>query len=117
MSSKKSADAAALCINFCTYYKPGKNEELACQGLIAVQRIMARGKTLSLARREHAAAPDARTIDGLKVRVCAACEFRGADCDFILTGGRADPCGGMALLMQLLGSGELSLDDIGHEGA
>lgn len=113
MLRDKTGEVSALCTDFCAYYKPGKSEDLACQGVIAVQRILASGKALSLERKKHAAAPDPRIVEGLKARVCAACAFRERDCDFILTAGRAAPCGGMVLLMQELGGGGLGLDDLG----
>jgi hypothetical protein len=115
MSQKKSVDTTALCINHCVYYKPGKSEALQCQGFVAVRRIVSSGKELSLERPRHAAAPGAEIIEGLKGRVCSACEFRAADCDYILTNGTAPPCGGFALLSHLIGSGALTLNDIKEE--
>jgi len=44
--------------------------------------------------------------------VCTVCSFQKADCDFILSGGTAPPCGGYALLLHLLGSGDLTLEEI-----
>jgi hypothetical protein len=115
MSRKKAADLIELCVNYCTYYKPGKNEELQCRGVVAVQRIITSGKALSFERPRHAAAPGAEIIEDLKGRVCSACAFRAADCDYILTNGAAPPCGGFALLSHLLGSGALTPDEIEQE--
>ena len=115
MPRNEAAKSVELCVNYCTYYRPGKNEELQCQGFTAVQRLLKDGKALSFARPRHAAAPDAATVEALKERVCGRCAFREADCDFILTAGAAPPCGGFALLSHLLGSGGLTLDDIGTE--
>lgn len=102
----------SLCRNFCTYYKPGKNEELACQGFIVVQRLIARGRPVPPARPERVAAPDCTTIERMKERVCAFCDFRIDGCDFILTDGAAAPCGGVTLLAHLLVSGELQPEDL-----
>ena len=101
-----------LCRNFCQYYKPGKNEELACQGFVVVHRLIEKGRRLSQEKPRRTAAPDARTIEGLKERVCTACSFRAADCDFILSGGTASPCGGYALLFHLLGRGDLTREEL-----
>lgn len=109
---KKGKVDTTLCKNFCKYYKPGKNEELACQGFVVVRRLIEKGRQVSREKPRRAAAPDARTVEGLKARVCAACSFRAADCDFILSGGTASPCGGYALLFHLLGSGDLTLEEL-----
>jgi len=109
---KKGKADTTLCRNFCQYYKPGRNEELACQGFVVVHRLIGKGKPLSQEKPRRTAVPDARTVEGLKGRVCAACSFHEADCDFILSGGRASPCGGYALLYHLLGSGDLTLEEL-----
>jgi hypothetical protein len=109
---KQGKTDTTLCRNFCRYYKPGKNEELACQGFIVVHRLIEKGRKLSRERPRRTTAPDRRTIEGLKGRVCAFCSFREGDCDFILSGGTASPCGGYALLYHLLGSGDLTLEDL-----
>ena len=109
---KQGKTDTTLCRNFCRYYKPGKNEELACQGFVVVHRLIEKGRRLSQDRPRRTSVPDARTIEGLKGRVCSACSFREADCDFILSGGTASPCGGYALLYHLLGSGDLTLEEL-----
>ncbi len=101
-----------LCRSTCSYYKPGKNEEMMCQGFIVVHRMLVRGKRLPFTPSAGAPAPSAGTFEGLRKRVCAVCSFERADCDFILTGGAAAPCGGVALLAHLLESGEVSFTEI-----
>jgi len=110
--NKRSKGDTTLCRNFCQYYKPGRNEELACQGFVVVHRLIEKGGKLSQERPLRTAVPDAKTAEGLKGRVCAACAFREADCDFVLSGGTASPCGGYALLLHLLGSGDLTLEEL-----
>jgi len=112
MLGKKAKIDTTLCVNFCDYYKPGTNEELECQGFVVVHRLLKKGKRLSQARPGIASVPDARTREGLRSRVCSACSFREDDCDFMLSGGTAKPCGGFALLSHLLGSGDLKLEEI-----
>jgi len=109
---KKEKADTMLCRNFCRYYKPGKNEELACQGFVAVHRLISKGRQLSQKKPRITAVLDARTVEGLKERICAVCSFHEADCDFILSGGTASPCGGYALLFHLLGSGGVTLEEI-----
>jgi hypothetical protein len=106
-----------LCRNFCAYYRPGKNEDLLCQGFLVVHRLLQSGRRFSLERPVRTAVPDRRSAEGLRKRVCAVCSFRAADCDYIATEGAAAPCGGIALLSHLLGAGELALEETGEETA
>jgi hypothetical protein len=112
MSRKRAKKDTTLCVNFCRYYKPGRNEELECQGFVVVHGLITKGRKLSQERPGIAVRPDELTLEGLKGRVCSACAFREADCDFALSGGTAVPCGGFVLLSHLLGSGELKLEEI-----
>jgi len=109
---KKTKADTTLCRNFCEYYKPGKNEELECQGFVVVHRLIGKGRSLSREKPRRTAVPDPLIAAGLKDRVCTVCSFQKADCDFILSGGTAPPCGGYALLLHLLGSGDLTLEEI-----
>lgn len=101
-----------LCLNVCPYYKPGKNEELACQGYVVVQRLISGGKKISPERPVRVVLPGRDTIRGLQDRVCGKCPFRDHDCDYIASGGTAPSCGGLLLLSHLLGVGKLTLDEI-----
>jgi hypothetical protein len=109
---KKGKADTTLCRNFCKYYKPGKNENLACQGFVVVHRLIGKGKQLSQAKPQRTAVPDVKTVEGLKGRVCGACSFHESDCDFVLSGGTASPCGGYVLLFHLLGNGDLTLEEL-----
>ncbi len=83
-----------------------------CQGFIVVQRLLGRGRQFPLTRPADAPAPAPGTLERLRARVCAVCSFQRADCDFILTGGEAAPCGGVALLSHLLETGDVSFTEI-----
>lgn len=109
---RKEKTDTTLCRNFCRYYKPGRKEDPGCQGFVVVHRLIEKGRHLSQEKPRRIAAPDARTVEGLKARVCAACSFQAEDCDFVLSGGTASPCGGYALLFHLLGSGDLTLEEL-----
>ena len=36
-----------LCRNFCPYYKPSKDEELACLGFSVIERLIGKGWAIS----------------------------------------------------------------------
>jgi hypothetical protein len=98
-----------LCLNFCSYYKPGKNEELACRGHEIVQRLIRQGSKLDLAggSREF----DRARAEALVHRMCVHCSFEPDGCDFMFDR-KAPPCGGFVLLAQLIESGVISIEDI-----
>ena len=98
-----------LCSNFCSYYKPGKNEELACRGYEIVHRLVPRRKLLELAGcgREF----DRERAEPLVQRMCVRCNFQQDGCDFMLDR-KALPCGGFVLLAQLIDSGAIPIEDI-----
>jgi hypothetical protein len=98
-----------LCLNFCSYYKPGKNEEFACRGYEIVQRLVQRGKLLELAGcgREF----DRAKAEPLVQRMCVHCDFQPDGCDFMIDR-KAPPCGGFILLAQLIESGTIAIEDI-----
>jgi len=109
---KVSATGETLCRNFCAYYKPAKKEELACRGFVVVQRLIEKGRAVPLVRTGRAVPPDSATKESLMRHVCKECDFREADCDFILTKGTAPACGGFVLLSSLLSSGEITIEDL-----
>ncbi len=108
---KGAGDITLLCVNFCTYYKPGKEEGLACQGFKVVRRLLEEGRPLSLAKRGITRGR-AETANVLRAKICTNCSFSEADCDFLLTGGKALPCGGFAFLHRLLDAGEITVEKI-----
>ncbi len=108
---KKTGPARALCEQHCSYYKPGKNETMACEGFAVVRRLIEQGRDLPLGRR----APGSESTgsqSALRKTLCARCGFREADCDFILTGGKALPCGGFVVLRHLLDEGKVAIEEI-----
>ncbi len=98
-----------LCLNFCSYYKPGKNEELECRGYEVVQHLVQCGKLLELAGcgREF----DRARAESLVQRMCVHCNFQQDGCDFMLDR-KASPCGGFVLLAQLIESGAITIEDL-----
>jgi hypothetical protein len=113
MSMQKKAKADdRLCLSYCRYYKPGRNEELKCQGYVVVHEIMRKRCNLALNQSVRATTPDRATQERLTERVCSNCAFAENDCDYLLTGGSAVPCGGFVFLIHLLGTGALTFEEI-----
>lgn len=99
-----------LCFKFCSYYKPGKNEELACKGYIVAERLLREGKSLVLESKSGESHPV--PADRIVKTLCIACDFREQDCDF-MQDRAARPCGGFVFLERLLKSGVITIEDIG----
>lgn len=99
-----------LCKEFCVYYKPSKDDEIACGGYIVVERLIARGRKLSFVKFDRNAGPAAG--ERLKEVLCPSCPFYESDCDFILNEGDATPCGGFILLSQQIENGVICVDDV-----
>ena len=100
-----------LCLHFCPYYKSSKNEELACRGYVVVQSLMENSRQISFHARGGEVRPE--TVKALVQKMCKVCQFHKEDCDFILKGHKAPPCGGFLLLGHLVDEGTISIDDIG----
>ena len=100
-----------LCLKFCAYYKPGKNEALACRGYGVVERLLNEGKELVLDGYQRDAEPSAAEL--IINAMCTACDFYEHDCDF-MQDRAARPCGGFVLLERLLGAGVITIDDISY---
>ncbi len=102
-----------LCKRFCFYYKPSKDETLACRGFLEVRRLAGKGGKFSFRMRRPSVSIG--TAEALKRKMCMVCQFFKEDCDFILKGGKAYPCGGFLLLGQLVDEGAISIEDVGRQ--
>jgi len=100
-----------LCLQFCPYYKPSKNEELACRGFVEVRSLVEEGRQISFHNRGGEVRPE--TVRALVQKICEFCQFHKEDCDFTLKDHEAPPCGGFSLLGHLVDDGTISVDDIG----
>ncbi len=105
---KKSSLQQSICRPYCAYYKPGRNEELACRGYEIAERLIASGVPLPPG---GGADFDPGSAESLVGALCPACDFREDGCDFMLDR-RARPCGGLVLLARLLKAGIIAIGDI-----
>lgn len=99
-----------LCGNFCAYYKPSRDEELACRGFVVVKKLIEAGKQVPF--EESSIRPGPLTAEGLRKVLCPTCAFYDGDCDFILREGDAMPCGGFIFLGLLIEKGVICIDDV-----
>ncbi len=99
----------SLCLPFCAYYKPGKNEELACRGYVVVERLMQSGKIVSAGGADRVF--DRNRAEAMVKALCGVCDFQKDGCDFMLDRS-VPPCGGFVLLARLLEAGIITINDI-----
>lgn len=110
---------ARLCARLCAYYKPSKREDIACGGYAVIERLVRSGTAISFD--VDFEAPREEDEKRLRAILCARCPFHEADCDYFAAmssgesvddGEVAPSCGGFSLLLRLLASGKLSIEDI-----
>ena len=99
-----------ICQNFCRYYKPSKDEELACRGFVILEKLAGKGKAVTFRLPEKTGGPHADMT--LIAHVCAECPFFPGDCDFSLKKKGSSPCGGFIVLGRLVEAGLISVDDL-----
>ena len=98
-----------VCMPYCAYYKPGRNEELLCRGALVFNRLLQAGRTIVPAG--PGPQPDPVTIELIVCKMCTACDFHEHDCDF-MEDRHSPACGGFVLLSQLIMSGQIVIDEI-----
>jgi hypothetical protein len=98
-----------LCLPYCIYYKPGKNEEYICRGAVVVERLLRAGTLITAVM--SAQKCGRVTDESLVKHLCNTCDFHEHDCAF-MQDRAAMPCGGFLLLEQLLGFGVIAPEDI-----
>lgn len=109
MMSKNRTLIRTLCAAYCTYYKPGKNEELLCRGAVLIDRFIGAGRPVVPVK--TGTRPDQETTNLIVRKMCASCDFHEHDCDF-MENNSAPPCGGFVLLSQLVMSGQIQIDEL-----
>jgi hypothetical protein len=98
-----------VCLQYCSYYKPGKDEALACRGYSVVERFLREGKILALDGHGRERKPG--TAELMIKAMCTACDFFEQDCDF-MQDRSAPPCGGFVLLEHLLRTGMITIEEL-----
>jgi hypothetical protein len=91
---------SAICRKFCSYYKPGSNEDLRCGSFAFLARNLTQGEI----RRAAGSAPvDFSFSEDRAIRemICQKCDFLVDGCDYRGGVGKK-PCGGYAVVEHLL---------------
>jgi hypothetical protein len=105
-----------VCKGFCSYYKPSKDEELACRGFLVLEKLMKTGRDALFEKNEFPVPtghqPNAVTSEGLARHICLSCPYYENDCDFADKKENTLPCGGFILLGGLIEAGLLDIDDV-----
>ncbi len=101
-----------ICLRFCPYYKPGKDEELECFGFTIIERLINKGIIIPLKDLQYE--PDHTTKEELIQSLCNFCPFSQNDCDFFAQKIDAKPCGGLIFLSRLIDNHRISINDIHH---
>ncbi|KAF0144302.1 MAG: hypothetical protein FD156_1987 [Nitrospirae bacterium] len=99
-----------LCKKHCKYYKPSKDNELACKGFTVIEKLIKNGRKISFNKSEKKVS--ASTGKKLIGNMCVACSFYEDGCDFAAEKKGAPPCGGFILLGHLLDGKIITIDDI-----
>jgi hypothetical protein len=107
---------AFICRKFCIYFKEGSKENLACQGALALEKLLMHDIiNISLLSKFSVTPYNGVQHDpDLDETVCAHCSFEADDCDFQSENQKhdADPCGGYRLLQFLKNSGLITREDL-----
>ncbi|MBI5632110.1 MAG: hypothetical protein HZA15_01300 [Nitrospirae bacterium] len=105
-----------LCAPYCSFYKPGKDEEPGCKGSVIFKNLFEEGKKVPV--RTDRIVVSFETEDDLFQAVCRTCPFFEQDCDFA-EWKRGDavrealkPCGGFLCLGHCLDHGTIDIEDI-----
>jgi hypothetical protein len=113
----KAAFAIYLCRPFCSFYRAGAKEEMACQGALVLDELVQRGR-LTLAqlpasgeKERHLWQQEDKELEKV---LCLACPFAVDGCDFhsALRSVATEPCGGYLLLQLLKAAGTISGADL-----
>ena len=100
----------SLCLQFCPYFKPSKNEELACKGFLVIEGLISEGKEIPFIKSDKIL--DTGTEEVLRKHLCMTCPFYESDCDFAQHEDGAFPCGGFSLLGILTEAAVVTIDNI-----
>jgi hypothetical protein len=99
-----------LCLRFCSYYKPSKDNKIACKGYTVLKKLLQKGNRIPFKKPEGKI--NASTEKLLRENMCIGCPFYKEDCDFIQQEEESLPCGGFILLAHLLEEDFVTIDNI-----
>ncbi|MBE0427450.1 MAG: hypothetical protein IBX72_12510 [Nitrospirae bacterium] len=99
-----------LCLRFCSYYKPPKDNILACMGYTVIKKLLQKGNRIPFRKTERKISFDTEKL--LIENMCIVCPFYKEDCDFIQRKEESLPCGGFILLCHLLEENFITIDNI-----
>ncbi len=89
-----------VCKAHCAYYKPLKDEGLACLGFLVIERLFEKSGDRPSGKPEKLSWTITESI--LSEDLCVGCPYRAEDCDFAAEVEGALPCGGFIFLGILL---------------
>ncbi len=105
-----------VCAGFCCFYKPEKDEELACKGFLVLEDLTLRQDAIAANDREKLLRDD--TMNDLYGMLCKTCPFFVDGCDFAAErrgeGTKSArqvsmPCGGILFLGVCLERGSIDI--------
>ncbi|MGA1843739.1 MAG: hypothetical protein ACMUIS_04160 [bacterium] len=109
-----------ICRPFCTYFREGAKEDMACRGARVVESLLQAGVFRIDAIPINGKSPHlwAHRDEVLERTVCRSCPFRAEDCDFQspVPPPGAEPCGGYILLSLLKEKGIITTADLEDSG-
>ena len=109
---KEKFPQAWLCRKFCSYYKPSKDESLACMGYLVVERLSEDGMEMEMMFPSAEGRPEASVEKLLVKSMCTHCPFYEDGCDFVQDVPDASPCGGFVLLGKMCEIRAVSVGEI-----
>lgn len=108
-----------VCAGYCSFYKPGKTDETACNGFTVVGRLI--GQNRDAVCGGEKVGPDSLTEHALFQAVCTPCPFFESDCDFAswkrgespgVTRRDVNPCGGLLFLACAVARGSMDIQAV-----
>jgi hypothetical protein len=105
-----------VCRPYCIFFKEGQKEDMACQGVLSLEKLVNHGAiTWSLVKKtakKRAWWWQHKPV--LEKCVCRFCDFLAEDCDFQSDAPSDDlePCGGYVVLAFLLDQGHIDENDL-----
>lgn len=113
----KAAFESYLCRPFCSFFRAGEKEEMACQGALVLAALVQHGRLAPEAFPPAAEKTHRRWQEEdqeLERVLCRPCPFAIDGCDFHspLRSAATEPCGGYLLLQLLKDSGTISCAEL-----